>query len=158
MKDTSEFLHRRPPDDEMMEDLRGMKGDVDFYVELLELHGQLEKRLKYLSGGTRQKVSILLSLMFPNDLLILDEPTNGLDPGSIIRLKDHLSLERQRNKTIVFTTHIIPLVEEIADEIIFMLEGKIYFQGSVQELKSQQDKVNLERAIAHILSEKIITS
>ncbi len=135
----------------MLEDIREQKGDARLFVDLFDLESHLDKHLHNLSGGTMQKVSIMLSLMFKNDILILDEPTNGLDPVAIIRLKDYLDEERKAGKTIIFTTHIIPLVEEIADEIIFLLEGHIYFQGSVSTLLSKENETNLERAIANVL-------
>ncbi|MDH5609504.1 MAG: ABC transporter ATP-binding protein [Cyclobacteriaceae bacterium] len=138
----------------MLGDIRQQPAREEVFVDLFELEPYLDKRLKNLSGGTRQKVSIMLSLMFHNDLLIMDEPTNGLDPTAIIRLKDYLLEKRRENKSIIFTTHIIPLVEEMAEEIIFLLEGNIYFQGSVDELKKQQSEPNLERAIAHALTTK----
>lgn len=135
----------------MLVDIRQQQKNSDFFIDLFELEVHMNKRLSSLSGGTRQKVSIMLSLMFDNELLILDEPTNGLDPVAIIRLKDYLKAECAKGKSILFTTHIIPFVEEIADEIIFLLEGKIYFQGTVNELTASTGEINLERAIAGVL-------
>ena len=75
----------------------------------------------------------------------------GLDPIALIRLKDFIRQERQRGKTIIVTTHIISLVEELADEIVFLLEGNIYFRGTAQQLREQNKEVDLEHAIAAIL-------
>ncbi|MEQ9299491.1 MAG: ABC transporter ATP-binding protein [Cyclobacteriaceae bacterium] len=136
---------------DMLEDIREQKGDSKMFIDLFGLESHLDKHLHNLSGGTMQKVSIMLSLMFKNEIMILDEPTNGLDPVAIIRLKEYLNQERNRGKTIIFTTHIIPLVEEIADEIIFLLEGHIYFQGSVSTLLTKESETNLEHAIANVL-------
>lgn len=91
--------------------------------------------------------------MFDSELIILDEPTTGLDPISLIHLKELLQKEKEKGKTILITTHIMSFVDEIADEIVFLLDGKIYFKGSVQELKEHTDETNLEKAIAQLISE-----
>ena len=75
-----------------------------------------------------------------------------MDPVSLIRLKELIQKERERGKTILITTHIMNLVEEIADEIFFLLEGKIYFRGTVVALKEQTHQEDLEHAIAKILT------
>jgi Cu-processing system ATP-binding protein len=91
--------------------------------------------------------------MFDSPLLILDEPTTGLDPVSLIHLKDLIRKEKAAGKTILITTHIMDFVETMADEIVFLLEGNIYFKGKVDELKKKSDRNDLEHAIATILSE-----
>jgi Cu-processing system ATP-binding protein len=106
-----------------------------------------------LSGGTVQKVNIVIALMFDSPLIILDEPTNGLDPIALLNLKRLIESEKKKGKTILISTHIMSLVEEISDEIVFLLEGKIYFQGTVAELKEQTSEPDLEHAIANILME-----
>ena len=89
--------------------------------------------------------------MFDSDLIILDEPTTGLDPISLIYLKKIIQEEKAKGKTILVTTHIMSLVEEIADEIVFILDGKIYFKGSIETLKKQTEQKNLEHAIANLM-------
>ncbi|MEK6481348.1 ABC transporter ATP-binding protein [Catalinimonas sp. 4WD22] len=123
-------------------------------IGAFELEDFLDKKLRALSGGTRQKVNILLSLMFDNPIIILDEPTVGLDPVAMIRLKEMILRERAAGKTIILTTHIMSLVENLADEIVFLLEGHIHFRGSLQELVRQSGEVDLEHAIAQMLLKK----
>jgi Cu-processing system ATP-binding protein len=89
--------------------------------------------------------------MFDNDIIILDEPTVGLDPIALIRLKELISSERDKGKTIIITTHIMDVVEELADTIVFLLEGKIYFKGSLKDMYEITNEVKLERSIAKIL-------
>ncbi|MFC2175577.1 ABC transporter ATP-binding protein [Bacteroidota bacterium] len=123
-------------------------------AELIELFGIepfLDKKLGHLSGGTKQKVNILLTFMFNSNLVILDEPTSGLDPIALLRLKDLIRSEKKAGKTVLITTHIMSFVEEMADEIVFLLDGKIYFKGTVQRLKLQTEQQDLEHAIANIL-------
>ncbi|RLD26425.1 MAG: ABC transporter ATP-binding protein [Bacteroidetes bacterium] len=134
----------------MLKDIRNRDARDAELIEYFELAPYLNKQLRNLSGGTMQKVNIVLAFMFDNPLLILDEPTNGLDPVALLRLKELIAREVKSGKTILFTTHIIRLVEELAEDIVFLLEGKIYFQGSVKEMVSQQKAPDLEHAIADI--------
>ncbi len=120
-------------------------------VSVFNIQSFLNKHLRSLSGGTRQKVNVILSLMFDPDLFIFDEPTVGLDPISCVRFKENILKQKEKGKTIVLTTHILSEVDEMADEIIFLLEGKIYYKGSPDELKLQQQEATLERAIARLL-------
>ena len=105
----------------------------------------------HLSGGNRQKVNLLLGLMYDVPVIILDEPSNGLDPLSYLNLKRFLKMEAERGKQILITTHLMSFVEELANYIVFLLEGKVYFDGTQKELLKRQHEQNLEEAIASIL-------
>lgn len=137
----------------MIKDLRSTKqADDERLIELFKLQPFLDKKLNNLSGGTKQKVNLVLTFMFDSPLVILDEPTTGLDPISHIRLKELITAEKEKGKTILITSHIMSFVEEIADEIVFLLEGKIYFRGSIPELKTKTEQPDFEHAIASMLS------
>ncbi|QAA80534.1 ABC transporter ATP-binding protein [Aequorivita sp. H23M31] len=137
----------------MIKDLRDYKDTKDQeLIELFKLQPFLNKRLVNLSGGTKQKVNLVLTFMFDSPLIILDEPTSGLDPISHLRLKNLIFKEKEKGKTILVTSHILSFVEDIADEIVFLLEGKIYFKGSIPELKAKTETHDFEHAIASILS------
>ena len=136
---------------EMVKNLRPKKANEKDLISLFGLEPHLYKKLGNLSGGTKQKVNIVLAFMFDSDLIILDEPTTGLDPIAMISLKKLISDAKEARKTVLITTHIMSLVDEIADEIVFLLEGKIYFKGSVPELKKQTGEPELEHAIANLL-------
>lgn len=137
---------------QMVKDLRGQKeaSEKDL-VALFELEPFLKKKLGNLSGGTKQKVNLTICFMFDPDLYILDEPTAGLDPLALFNFKQLLLEEKKKGKQILITSHIMGLVEELADEIIFLMDGKVYYQGTVQELESQYGESNLEKSIANIL-------
>lgn len=138
---------------DMIKDLRNAKTTKDIeLIELFKLQPFLNKKLANLSGGTKQKVNLVLAFMFDSPLIILDEPTSGLDPISHLRLKNLIFSEKEKGKTILVTSHILSFVEEIADEIVFILEGKIYFKGTIPELKSKTEQLDFEHAIASILS------
>ncbi len=137
----------------MLKDLRNTKTTKDEeLIALFNLEPFLNKKLVNLSGGTKQKVNLVLTFMFDSPLIILDEPTNGLDPISHLRLKNLIKAEKEKGKTILITSHILSFVEEVSDEIVFLLEGKIYFKGSINELKTKTAQPDFEHAIASILS------
>lgn len=138
----------------LIEDVRGMKGNMDELIELFKLHDSLNKKLRQLSGGTRQKVNLTLTFMFDCPVYILDEPTSGLDPIALIRVKELILARKAAGKTFLVTTHIMNLVEEIADELVFLLEGRVYFRGTYREMMTAQQEVTLERAIAKILEKE----
>jgi len=138
----------------LIEDVRGEVGNTEELIDLFDLHEFLNKRLRQLSGGTRQKVNLVLTFMFDCPIYILDEPTSGLDPIALIRLKDLIKEKKSQGKSFLVTTHIMSLVEEIADELIFLLEGQVYFKGTFGEMLWAEKEHNLERAIANILEKE----
>lgn len=153
----------RYPDNLSVDELFSMIADIrnspvnsmEELIELFELTEHRSKNMNALSGGTRQKVSAVAALMFDTPILILDEPSVGLDPRMALRFKDYLKKEKTRDKTIVLTTHILHEVEELADELIFILEGRIVFQGSTETLLQQTGKNSFEHAIAFMLEHTI---
>lgn len=134
----------------MIKDLRQMPSNEEELIGLFRLEPFLNKKLSTLSGGTKQKGNLVLAFMFDNPLLILDEPTTGLDPASLIRLKQLIQKEKADGKTILITSHIMQFVAEVADVIVYLLEGKIYFKGSIEALKTKTNQTDLEHAIAAI--------
>ncbi|ARV12264.1 copper ABC transporter ATP-binding protein [Gilvibacter sp. SZ-19] len=139
----------------MIKDLRNepIYRDAEL-IKLFQLEPHLNKKLGQLSGGTRQKVNLTLSFMSDSPLIILDEPTSGLDPVSLIKLKELLISEKRAGKTILLSSHITSFVEEMADQIVFLLEGKIYFKGTIEQLKTESNTTNFEQAIAWVLNQQ----
>ncbi|MBK9636366.1 MAG: ABC transporter ATP-binding protein [Bacteroidetes bacterium] len=109
------------------------------------------KTMRSLSGGMRQKVSACLAFMFDPEILILDEPTAGLDPISSEILKEKLKKELNKGKLVLITSHILSDLEELTDKIIYLNEGKIVFFKKVEELKSETGSINLSKTIARIM-------
>ena len=137
----------------MIKDLRNKACDETEPIKTFGLDPFLDKKLANLSGGTKQKVNILICFMSDSPLIILDEPTTGLDPAALIKLKELIIREKKAGKTILITTHIMQFVEEISDSIVYLLEGKIYFQGSIQELLKETKQDNVEHAVAALIPE-----
>ncbi len=135
-----------------IEDLRGQKSPtLNTLSTHFELNPHLQKPLRTLSGGTRQKVSAVLALMFNPKVLLFDEPTAGLDPLSSSRLKDTILEQKAQGKTILLTSHVMSELEELADEVLFLLDGSIIFRGALEEIREQSGEVKLERAIAKLM-------
>jgi Cu-processing system ATP-binding protein len=135
-----------------VQDLRGEKSPLtQSLIDYFELEPFLGKPLRVLSGGTRQKVSAVLAFLFDPPVLMLDEPTAGLDPLASSRLKDRMFEERARGKTIILTSHVMSELEEFTDEVKFLLEGKIVFQGTLAEVRRRTGEERLERAIARMM-------
>ena len=137
----------------MIKDLRKQTNEDERLIQLFKLEPFLDKKLGQLSGGTKQKVNLVLTFMFNSPLIILDEPTTGLDPISLLRLKKLIQDEKGKGKTILITSHIMSFVEEVSDEIVFLLEGEIYFKGTISELKTKTSQPDFEHAIASILTD-----
>lgn len=120
-------------------------------IELFGLQKHLNKSLGNLSGGTKQKVNLVLTFMVDVPVLVLDEPTSGLDPIAILALKKLILREKEKGKTILITSHILSFIEELSDEILFILEGNIYFRGTPKQLLETTQKNNFQEAIAELL-------
>lgn len=115
---------------------------------LLEKVGLTEaKKMKVgqFSKGMRQRLNLAQSLMGDGELFILDEPTNGLDPYWIVHLKAMLEAERARGQMILFSTHLLSLAEEIADQVIMIHHGEIIAAGSIDELLTAHACETLEQ-------------
>lgn len=138
----------------MVKDLHGGNAGEASLVSLFELQPYLDKRLGNLSGGTRQKVNLVLTFMYDCPIIILDEPTAGLDPISLVRLKELIEIQRKSGKTILITTHVMSLVEELANEVVYLLDGQIHFRGSLSVLKETYGETSVERAIAALLEQE----
>lgn len=143
---------------ELMNFIVRIRGEEPVYeeqlIELFELGKEMDKPLRVLSGGNRQKAGALGALMFDPPILILDEPTAGLDPKSSYRFKEWIRREKKRGKTILLTTHIMSEVEQLADYIILLIEGRIRYYGPKEEFIQQNRHRHLEGAVANILEEE----
>lgn len=140
---------------DMMKDLRKSKEPLD--EELMKAYGlpsMFEKQMRTLSGGTTQKVSAALAFLFNPKLLILDEPTAGLDPVAAEILKAKILKAKKEGKSVIITSHIMSEVEEMADKIMYLFEGKINFYKTIAELKQEAGEEKLGKAIAKIMIQR----
>jgi Cu-processing system ATP-binding protein len=134
--------------------LRGQRESLDQeLIEHFKLAPSLDRPVRTLSGGTRQKLNAVVAFLFRPSLLILDEPTAGLDPVAAGILKDKVLRAPAQGTTVLLTSHLMSEVEELAQELIFLLDGRVAFRGSVAALLQLSGEVRLERAIARLLEE-----
>ena len=132
----------------MMKDLRNEVTQLDETIfEQFQIQTMLQKKMRTLSGGTTQKVSAGLAFLFNPKVLVLDEPTAGLDPSAAEILKTKILQAKQDGKLILITSHIMSEIDEMADEILYMQEGNVLFHKSVEQLKTATGETKLGRAI-----------
>lgn len=137
----------------MIKDIRckDHKIDEELYYRY-KLDTILGKSMRSLSGGTRQKVSAALAFLFDADVLILDEPTAGLDPVASEILKEKIITEKNKGKLILITSHILSDLEELTTDVMYLQEGKAVFYKTIEELYEMTGEVKLSKAIACIMN------
>jgi len=124
--------------------------DLDLLISY-QLKDIFEKPMRTLSGGTRQKVSAALAFYFNPDILILDEPTAGLDPLSSEMLKEKIIAEKNKNKLVLITSHILSDLDELTTHVMYMQEGKMQFLKDIETLHEETGETRLGKAIARIM-------
>ncbi len=117
---------------------------VDKLISLYSLERYVDYKIDQLSGGTRQRVLIARALVHSPEIVILDEPTVGLDPDIRRQLWDHIAVLRDSGVTVILTTHYLDEAEVLADRICLLREGKVQLVCSVQELKDDHSQDSLE--------------
>lgn len=122
-------------------------------LNAFQLKDMYHKKMSTLSGGTTQKVSATLAFLFDPKVLILDEPTAGLDPISSEILKEKIILEKSKGKLILITSHILSELDELITGLVLMQEGEIKLKNSIEELRSLTDTNSISKAITKILKE-----
>ncbi|MGK9369105.1 ABC transporter ATP-binding protein [Melioribacter sp. Ez-97] len=140
---------------DMIAEIRSVKSFIDNeLIETYNLYKEFDKKLKHLSGGTKQKVNAAIAFAFNPDILILDEPTAGLDPYASSVLKNKILKENKRGKTIIFTSHILKDLQELAREIALLVNGKIVLSGNINDIISNNG-VDLEEKIISIMKDNL---
>ncbi|MEQ9568554.1 MAG: ABC transporter ATP-binding protein [Longimicrobiales bacterium] len=136
----------------LLDDLRAFDGVPD--EELADAFGlasEADKPIRTLSGGTRQKVNAALAFRYETPVLVLDEPTASLDPVAARVLKGKVRRVRDAGRTVLLTSHDLGQVQAVADDVVFLLEGRIAFRGSLERLLAATGHADLEGAIATLM-------
>lgn len=114
-----------------------------------------QKPMRTLSGGTRQRVSACVAFLFDPEVLVLDEPTAGLDPVSAEILKEKVLAERRKGKLILLTSHILSDLDEITTDVLFLIEGRLRFSRPIEELRAEAGEEKLGRLVARLMRDEI---
>lgn len=122
-------------------------------VELCELQSVLNRRIKSLSKGFRQRIVFAQALIYNPDNLILDEPVNGLDPAQIIQFRKIIK-KAAESKTVLISTHIMQEVESLCTDIHILHKGKIIESGTLKEILNKTKSNNIEEAFLRITSDR----
>ncbi len=118
------------------------KSKVHEIIEFVGLKGREKDKLSGFSHGMKQRLGIAQTLIHDPELIILDEPTTGLDPQGIIDIRNLiLQLKNERNKTVLLSSHILSEIELIANRMVIISKGKTIVQGSVSELLNAQELI-----------------
>ncbi|ESU19608.1 ABC transporter [Flavobacterium cauense R2A-7] len=137
---------------DMIKRIRNTNQELDQdLLKAFELEKMFDKQMRTLSGGTTQKVSATLAFLFNPDVLILDEPTAGLDPLASEILKEKIIKEKEKGKLILITSHLLSELDDLITELIFMQEGNMLFHKKIAELKTETNENKISKAIAKIL-------
>lgn len=141
---------------DMVRNLRPLQLQYDeFLIDAFNLRSMQSKKLSTLSGGTVQKVSAALAFLFDPPVLILDEPTAGLDPLSAEILKQKIANEVANGKLVLITSHILSELDDLVTEIVFMQEGRIIFHQSVSQLQKQTGEDKISKAVLSIIKDMV---
>lgn len=138
---------------QLMLDMRA-KTNADADNDLIDAFGLrsiFDKRMSTLSGGTRQKVSACIAFLFNPNIILLDEPTAGLDPLSAEILKEKIVAERKKGKTILITSHIFSELDEIISSLVYFKDGRILFKKTVNEITFETKEEKFSKALANYI-------
>lgn len=136
----------------MMKDIRGKSEGLDEdLIKAFSVQNLLNKRMGTLSGGTIQKVSAALAFLFNPSVLILDEPTAGLDPVASELFKEKILAERDKGKLVLITSHILSDLDDLVTRVIYMQDGKLIFHKSIEELRQDTGEERLVKSIAQVM-------
>ncbi len=140
---------------DMLADIRQPKKHRDEeIIDAFCLRKLYDKRMGTLSGGTMQKVSAAIAFLFNPDILILDEPTAGLDPVSAEILKEKVQAERKKGKLFLITSHILSELDDMITHVVYMQDGHMLFQKPIDVLRIETGEEKLAKAIAHFMKKE----
>jgi Cu-processing system ATP-binding protein len=140
---------------DMMKNIRQEHSKTDEeLIDAFKLFKMYDKPLHTLSGGTRQKVSAALAFLFNAPVLILDEPTAGLDPVSVEILKEKILHDKRLGKLMIISSHILSDLDDLTTDVVYIFEGKVQYFNTIEALKEETHEARLGKAIAMLIRQK----
>ena len=132
-----------------------IKDHIAYYAEYLQLTGHLNKQIKHFSGGMNRRANIIAGLLHDPDFIIFDEPTAGVDIQSRALIHDVIKDLQVKEKTILYTSHLLSEAEELCDNIFIMDHGQLLLSGSPHELIAQGNSNSLEHLFLSLTGHKV---
>ncbi len=143
---------------EILQLLAGLKkipsSEIDRVLKRVGLWEFRKQRVRQFSKGMRQRINLAQALLGDEQLLILDEPTNGLDIRWIAELKTILQEQKDCGKTILFSTHLLSFAEELADDVLLLHEGHVLKHGNIKSVLQDSKTLHLEELFMHEIIQK----
>ena len=139
---------------QVIQKLKGVKEEeIGPALKTVRLYEQRDKKLRNYSLGMKQRLGIAMAILGNPKLLILDEPTNGLDPAGIQEMRQLIcSLPKERDMTVIISSHLLSEVEQMADQVGIIHHGRMLYQGALADLESHGD--NLEEVFLEMTGGK----
>jgi ABC-2 type transport system ATP-binding protein len=134
---------------DFIKDIRNIKQDIftrrlDYFADLFDFKEYISLPIGKLSKGNKQKVLIVSSIIHNPDIILLDEPLNGLDAFTILTFQDMISKLSKKGKTVFYCSHLLDIMEKVSDRIIILDKGEIRINESKSEMKNSSDFKSLE--------------
>ena len=130
--------------------------NVDEVLKIVRLHNQGKKKVSAYSLGMKQRLGLAAALLHFPKLLILDEPTNGLDPAGIQEMRELIrSLPEKYGMTVIISSHLLSEIDQIVDDIGIIANGKLKYQGSLNRLHEQDETKTLEEIFLEMTMEEV---
>jgi len=136
--------------------LRGLnrsaaREQMDRWIQLFELDDARSRRMSGFSQGMRRKVALAAALISEPQVVLLDEPTNGLDPPSVYLFRQVIADLRARGRTVLLSSHVLPLVDQSCDRVGILANGEVVAMGTTEELRAQAERpgADLEELFMH---------
>lgn len=122
--------------------------------EELQMSEYMDRRIGKFSRGMKQKVAIARSIVHEPKVILLDEPTAGLDVSSSRLIHEFIKNCKRQNKAIVFSSHSMDEVQKLCDRVIIIHKGKMVEQGTINELKSKYNSNDMEQIFMNLVGDK----
>lgn len=127
-----------------MRDIKAVDHEISRVAQIVDLTAALKQQVKGYSGGMKRRLSLAIALLGEPDLLILDEPTVGIDPALRLQIWEELRRQQANQKTILMTTHVMDEAERV-DRVVLLFDGRIIADDSPAALKAQYDVSTVEQ-------------
>lgn len=127
-----------------MRDIKAVDHEISRVAQIVDLTAALKQQVKGYSGGMKRRLSLAIALLGEPDLLILDEPTVGIDPALRLQIWEELRRQQANKKTILMTTHVMDEAERV-DRVVLLFDGRIIADDSPAALKAQYDVSTVEQ-------------